>query len=78
MIDLVPAVVGLFYNANLAGGFCSCHSLADVDLSLPQHPDDLFRGVSLSGYGLTSIILITNPNLRLGPVFGDQVSSRIA
>ena len=35
--------------------------------------DDLFRGISLSGHGLASIILTANPNLRLGPVFGGKV-----
>jgi len=55
------------------GSLCSRHSLTDEDLSFPQLADDLFRGISLSGHGLASIILTANPNLRLGPVFGGKV-----
>ncbi len=55
--------------SSISGG----HSLADGDLCLPQHMDDLFGGISLSKHGLASFILHPNPNLRSGTDFGGKV-----
>ncbi len=62
---LPPAIVGLLGDPELAHHVARRRALGQLDLGLPQLPDDLLRRVSLPGYLLSPCL---DPNNLAGSI----------